>query len=467
MREHTTIAWIGTVLATSLVLMGVLLVGGLRGAQGVAAAPSGLGSPPSPVALNTMITPTLTFTVAEPIVQGRPTLVTTTVIVSPTQTYRVNLDAGGTPVLSPVFTGTQTFPLTLTFRVAGTQVVTAELLQLPTDIYQPIIVTKTVTVIDPTRPTTLTVTAVPQQVATDGSGATITATVVNQLQEPISGTRVRFSSTLGTLAPGAEQPTNDAGVAVVRLTSATSSTAQITAIAIASPLVSDTTSVAFANPIPQNITIVQAAPTTPITGDGASPVDLSIRLLDQFGEPVPNTPVSFSTDLGTWGVAEPYAPETIALRQAAAVTTTRTTGEGFARARLTAPVNLSGSNQTATVQVQAGSATSTISVIFSSLPSTAVQLTAVPSPAAVCGSGTVQLSATLALTSGLHWRASQSTSLPLVAALCLPQRQPPPVPPPMGTGGLPCRSSSERAISAVRQPSQSPCRQGGSSSRCG
>ncbi|NJL53943.1 hypothetical protein HC928_01470 [bacterium] len=402
MREHTTIAWIGTVVATSLVLMGMLLVGGLRGAQGVAAAPPVLGSPPSPLALNTTITPTLTLTVAEPIVRGRPTQVTTTVIVSPTQTYRLNFAAGAQITETAQLTGSQTVTRTFNFTQTGTLSLTVDVLgERPNEVYTINTKTITFTVIDPTIPDVLTLTAAPQQVAADGtSHATITATVVNALSEPISGTQVRFSSTLGTLEPSAEQQTNVAGLAVVRLTSATSSTAQITAIAIASPLVSDKTSVDFASRVPQNITLVQSPP-APITGDGASPADLSIRILDQFGEPVPNTSVSFSTNLGTWGVAEPYAPETIALRQAAQVITTRTTREGFARARLIAPVNLSGSNQTATVQIAAGSATSTISVIFSSLPSTAVQLTADPSPAAVCGSGTVQLSATLALTSGL------------------------------------------------------------------
>lgn len=383
MRRHNIIVWVGTLAASSLVLAVVLLVVGLRGARGVAAAPAPV-APSAPVVAAT-ITPTLTFTVAEPVLLNRPVLVTTTVAVTPTQSYRVNFDVGASQQLVPIFTGTQTLTTTLVFTATGTQVVTAELLRRPEELYKPLFFTQTVAVIDPDTPTTLRLIAKPEEVAADDlSSATITASIQNALGEPVPEREVRFSTTRGTLSPATPVATDADGVATVQLRSRDSGNATVTA------QVADLTrqvTVTFATQIPADIKLSEPLTTTPIIADGQQPVNLSIQLLDQFNMPVPSELVSFSTNLGTWGVADPYADEVIALNQATQVTTTRTTAEGFARARLIAPAIVTGTNQTATIIVAAGSASEIISVTFTRVPDSRLSLTAGTAQAQVCTAG--------------------------------------------------------------------------------
>jgi hypothetical protein len=184
-------------------------------------------------------------------------------------------------------------------------------------------------------PAKVAVSAAPSSVPADGSTAsTVTATVTDKYGNPVPGTPVGFGTTLGSLS-ATTVATNADGQAQVTITSTKTGTATVTATAGG---VSGSATVTFTPGAPAKVA-VSAAPSS-VPADGTTSSTVTTTVTDVNGNPVPGTPVDFSTTLGTLSA-------TTATTDASGVATDTITSSAAGTATVTATA--SGVSDTATV----------------------------------------------------------------------------------------------------------------------
>lgn len=150
-------------------------------------------------------------------------------------------------------------------------------------------------IIHPSIATTINISAFPGTIPNDGiTTSTITATILDQNNQALSGMVVNFTITAGSAAlSAASATTGDNGEAVVSLLSSTAGGATVTAAEV---------STGIAN----NITVTIAAPTTitvtanPTTVQVSNPMIISANLKDQNDHGMANEQISwnFTTESG-------------------------------------------------------------------------------------------------------------------------------------------------------------------------
>jgi hypothetical protein len=184
-----------------------------------------------------------------------------------------------------------------------------------------------------TTPAYLTISADPQQLPADGtSTSTIAATVKDAQNNPVpDGTTVKFTTSLGTIAPSSAATQDGTATAALR-SSTTAGTAKIT---VKVGTLTDSLTVKFVGGTPAHV--VAAADPTEIPADGISTSTITALVSDANNNPVPDgTVVRFTTSGGLIGPA------------------TATTTDGIATATLHSDTTVGGAWVTAKVGTLVG-----------------------------------------------------------------------------------------------------------------
>ncbi len=160
----------------------------------------------------------------------------------------------------------------------------------------------------------------PNILANGLSTSTITATIVDAHNNQVAdGTPVTFTTSAGSLPTSPYTSTTDAGQATAVLTSSTTIETAVVTVTIGS--IYATTTVNFVASLPQRVTLVAIPPT--ILADGVSTTTLTASVTDEFGDPVDNVVVIFTTSAGTLP-RSPYTDTTNSEGRAIAVLTSST-----------------------------------------------------------------------------------------------------------------------------------------------
>jgi adhesin/invasin len=149
-----------------------------------------------------------------------------------------------------------------------------------------------------TTPTSLTVKADPEEIpADDTSTSTITATVKDAQNDPVpDGTIVKFTTSLGTIAPSSAATQDGAATATLR-SGTTAATATVT---VKVGALTQKVKVEFLDTTPAYLTI--SADPSQLPADGISTSTITATVSDAQHNPVPDgTAVRFTTTLGVIG----------------------------------------------------------------------------------------------------------------------------------------------------------------------
>jgi len=226
-------------------------------------------------------------------------------------------------------------------------------------------------------PTTLTLTASPAAVvANDVATSAITARLVDQYGNAISGQQINFAITLGTgtlSAPNAT--TNASGNATVTIKSGTVNTVTVTGTVNSAPTLQGTTGVSF-TPLADSIDMNPPPPGIPANNTTTSTV--SARPLAGGSPLADGTAVTFTIIAGTGTFSDGTVSKTVY------------TSTGVASVQVR-----SGTVGTVTVQAQAAGASNTANVSVSSQAVTSITVSASPTTIIANGVQTSTITATV------------------------------------------------------------------------
>ena len=200
----------------------------------------------------------------------------------------------------------------------------------------------------PSGPASVSVSANPDSITADGtSTSTITATVKDGNGNIVAdGTIVTFNSTGGTISPSSA--TTVSGIATTALTSSTT-VGEVTVKAMADSII-NSTNVTFSAGSVASITLT--ADKYSIPSDGVSTVNITVRVLDGYGNHVSGKTVIFSKTAGTLSKAS----NTTDANGTTKVTLTSSTSPGIA----TVTASVSGITSSINIAFEGASASLTV-----------------------------------------------------------------------------------------------------------
>lgn len=223
----------------------------------------------------------------------------------------------------------------------------------------------------PNTPSAVTITPSSTSGVADGqTGVTLQASVTDASDRVVPGVPIAFRTTLGTLSVTQTVYTDASGTATDTLTASSAGSASVSAQAAGLPVAQ--TQINFMLPARVATTVTVSA--TPARAPSGGQVTLTGTVLDQYGQPLPNASVTFTSTLGV--LTDPEALNTNASGQVS----TTLTGTDFTGSP-------SVGQDIVTASVAGTAASGSAAVAFIAPPSVATSLNIASSSAAAPADG--------------------------------------------------------------------------------